>query len=132
MRVPFGLRQTAATQIMSSQQSGRARSQTSPNESFRSNNQSSKSPAIVRMSKARPNANPACRLTQRIIEGASHQIEGIASRREYRSKKQRKMLAKRTENICGRTPQVGVVAAAPRSKANPATYGCTPRFLHRL
>src|SRR5260370_18144940 len=121
MRAPFGLRQTAATQIINSQQSGRARCQRSAKEFLRSNKQSSKRPAIVRTIKARPNANPACRLTQRIIEGASHQIEGIASRREYRSKKLRKMLAKRTENISGPTPQVGIVATAPSRNANHPT-----------
>src|SRR6266542_3021794 len=130
MRAPFGLIQTAATQISNSKQSGRARRQTSAKESFRSNNKFSKRPATVRTIKAKPKANPACRLTQRTNKGASHQIEGIGSRREYRSKKLMKMLAKRRENIWGRTPHVGIVAIAPRSRANPATYGFTPRFLH--
>src|SRR6266403_4823688 len=121
MRTPFGFRQTAATQIINNPHNLRARSKTSVKGSFRSNNQSSKSPAIVRTIKTRPKANPACMLTHRIIKGASHQIDGVSSRREYRSKKLIKMLARRRENICGRTPQIGMVAAAPSSTANPET-----------
>src|SRR6266540_7045549 len=121
IRIPFGFRQTAATQIINNPHNLRTRRQTSAKESFRSNNQSSKRPAMVRKIKTRPNANPACKLTQRIIKGTSHQIEGISSRREYRSKKLIKMLARRRENICGRTPQIGMVAAAPSSTANPET-----------
>src|SRR5882672_6878456 len=120
-RDPFGLKQTAITQIINSPPSGRTCSQTSSKEFFHSEDKSSKRPAMVRTIKTRPNANPACRLTQRMNRGTSHQIEGASSRREYRSKKLIKMLAKRRENICGRTPQVGIVAPAARSVANPAT-----------
>src|SRR6266542_4295665 len=120
-RSPFGFRQTAATQMINNPNNRRVRRQASVNESSRSKNQSSKSPTIARAIKTRPKANPACMLTQRIIKGTSHQIEGISSRRKYRSKKLKKMLAKRRENICGRTPQTGSVAAAPSSSANPAT-----------
>ena len=118
-RGPFGLRETNAEQTISNKTSGFVTRQIAARESFR-NNPSRMRPNIVRSINTRPKANPACMLTQRTIKGASHQSEGTISRREYRSKRLINTLANNRENICGRTPQVGIVARAPRSIAKAA------------
>src|SRR5713101_2305812 len=102
MRAPFGLRETAARHIINNQHSERVRRQTLARESSRNKSPSSARPTIVIRIRARPRANPAWMLSQRIIKGASHQIEGVFSLREYLFRKLIKTLAKRRENICGR------------------------------
>src|SRR6201986_4993727 len=126
-RAPFGFSTTAATHATSTAASVRTRphtgSLTSPSESHASN----KSPAIVIAISASPTANPACLFTQRTVSGTSHHTLRLLSPRAYPASTAKKTLANRNENICGRTPQVGDAASAPRSSAKPATYGWPAR-----
>ena len=83
-----------------------------------------------------PIGYPACRLTHSNIRGGVH--HNRARRFAEASSSTRKMLASSRENICGRTPQVGAEATAPkasstqRGKGGPGSARTPATELHAM